>query len=244
MQKHLLCISAAFLCLCAALPACAAPGAAPAALAQQEAERILQDTFTIAGYVGLKGEADYAGKPQNIIAAALFGAFDAKMEYAFEQDRRKEQGEKPLPASAPLFTVNGRALSPDQVRSRDNAPALFKGLPEQYTTLVSREAVELAALRYTGHAVARHVAPATGFFGDTILNDKGYFVCIDGLGDLPEEPRLAQVTPRGDGFTLSGEILQIMGDGEDGGSARFRLELTPGDAPGTWKRQYTTTPGK
>ena len=41
---------------------------------------------------------------------------------------------------------------------------------------VSAEAVELAALRYTGHAVARHVAPDTGFFGDTILNDIGYFV--------------------------------------------------------------------
>jgi len=94
------CLALAVLCI---MPCRAAD------LPRQEAERILQDTYIIAGYVGLNGESDYAGRPQNVIMAALFGAYDAKMAYVFEQDRRKEAGEKPLPASTPLFTVAGRA---------------------------------------------------------------------------------------------------------------------------------------
>ncbi len=230
---------------CAAFALLCAMPCSAANLSRQEAERILLDTHTISRYVGLNGESDYAGKPQNIIFAALFGAFDAKMYYAYEQEELREQGKKPKSPAAPVFTAGGRSLAPSQVLVRDDAPDMFKGLPEEYTAFISREAAEIAALRYTGHALAKHEAPqGHDLFGKVILDAKGYYVCIDGLGDLPEDVVLKQFSSSGKGFLLRGEITQSMGDEGDEGPETFRLELTPGDAPGTWKRQYTIRQGR
>ena len=230
--------------LCLTLAALCAMPCTAAALSRDEAVQILYDTHTIAGYVGLYGEPSYAGKPQNVLAAALFGAYDAKMMFRYQQDQRREEGKKPLPPSSPLFTAGGRSLAASQVLTRDDAPDLFRGLPEQYSAFVSREAAEIAALRYTGHAVKQHAAPAGNeFLGEVILNGKGYFVCIDGLGDLMHEPVLRQLSQKGSGFLLSGDIEQVMGDEGNAVPDTFTLELAPGDAPGTWKRQYVITPG-
>lgn len=80
---------------------------------------------------------------------------------------------------------------------RSSSPAAFRGLPEQYTVFADRKAVEPAALRYTGHAVTRHMAPGgKGCPGDTILNDGGYYMNIGELGEAAEEPRLRTTTPR------------------------------------------------
>ena len=49
-------------------------------LSREGAESLLRDTFTIAAHTGLNGGSDYAGRPENIIGAALFGAFNARME--------------------------------------------------------------------------------------------------------------------------------------------------------------------
>ena len=220
---------------------CAIPCRA-ADLSLQEADDILQDTHTIAGYMEIAGESDYAAKPDKVIAAALFGAFDARMAYAFREEQRKESGEKPLDASAPLFTVAGQALGPSEVILRSGSPDMFKGLSDRYTAFISRRAAELSSLRYTGHAITRHAAPeGSELLGDVILDDKGYFVCIDGLGDLMMEAVLRQVMVRDGGYLLTGELLPGMGD--DGARpGDFKLILTPGEVPGTWKRQYTETP--
>lgn len=218
----------------------AAPGLA-ADLSQNEAKRLLQDTTTIAAYLDLKGESDYENKPGNVIKAALFGAYDAKMSFAYEQQRLKEEGKKPLPGNAALFSVNGQPVRADMVLRREDAPDVFKNLSESFTCFITRDAAELAALHFTGHAIKEHSAlKGDEFFGDTILNDKGYFVSIDGLGDTATEAVLKKVAPQGDGFVLTGEVVEVMGDPDERKKpGAFRLELKPGDAPGTWKRQYT-----
>lgn len=238
MRNILPCLCA----LCALLSAATTAIAAPAALSREAAATILQDTFTIATYVGLDGEEDYAGRPQEVIRAALFGAFDARMERLAEQEQRKARGEAPLPAHAPLITVARRSVPEDRVLLRSASPAVFRGLPEQYTVFADREAVELAALRYTGHAVTRHMAPGgRGYLGDTILNGGGYYINVGELGEAGEEPRLKTIMPKGAGFVLRGELVQIFEDAPKPPAA-FTLELTPGDAPGTWKRRYVTSP--
>ncbi|MBQ7617955.1 MAG: hypothetical protein IJS50_03685, partial [Desulfovibrio sp.] len=72
-------------------------------LTPKEAEEILQDTFTIAGYVGLNGEKDYLTLEENIIRAALFGAFDAKNTYSFELNESQEENK--TPPSKVLFKI-------------------------------------------------------------------------------------------------------------------------------------------
>ena len=210
-------------------------------MSQAEAKRLLEDTKMIASYLDLKGESDYAKMPQHIIEAALFGCYDAKMQFAYEQEQRKETGKPALPGTSALFTVNGKAVTADQVLRREDAPDLFKNLAESFTCFITRDAVSLAALQFTGHALKKHSVPkGNEFFGDSLLNDKGYFVCIDGLGDAPTEAVLKKVTPQGNGFLLTGEVIEVMGDPEEHKKpGTFRLELTPGDVPGTWKRQYT-----
>lgn len=239
MKSRLFLLASLALALSLALPSPAA------ALSQKEAEALLQDAFTIHGYVELNGEKDYAGNPANVVAAALFGAFDSAMSRHAENDRLKEEGGKPLPKDAPLFTVAGQALAPGEVVSRDDEPAIFKGRPEQFNYFISRKAVELAALRFTGRVIKTHVAPKSGMLADTVMTDKGYFVAIDGLGDLGEEPVLKKVEPKGSGFVLTGVLEQTMGEPEPGVKpAHFKLVLAPGDQPGTWKRQFSTTTDK
>ncbi|MBQ7609200.1 MAG: hypothetical protein IJU76_14725, partial [Desulfovibrionaceae bacterium] len=119
-------------------------------LSFEEADSILQDTYTLVGYMELSGEKDY-GNPHNVIRAALFGAFDSVMQYELDLNRRTAEGEEPLDPNFPLFTVEGRVFTPTMTASREKAPALFADKPEQYTTFISREAVEIAALRFTGH---------------------------------------------------------------------------------------------
>ncbi len=210
-------------------------------LSQDDAKRLLKDTTTIAAYLELKGESDYAGKPENIIKAALFGCYDAKMAFAYAQGERKEAGKPALPATTALFTVNGKAVPANQVLRREDAPDVFKNLPESLTCFMTRDAVALAALHFTGHGIKEHRAPkGDEFFGETRLNDKGYFVSIDGLGDTATESVLKKISPKGDGFVLTGEVIQVMGDPDEHKKpGTFRLELMPGEAPGTWKRQYS-----
>ncbi|MBQ6669302.1 MAG: hypothetical protein IJM72_04510 [Deltaproteobacteria bacterium] len=206
-----------------------------------EAEKILEDTCLIWAYEGLKDENDYRDKPQNVVRAALFGARDVYASFRYHQEERKEQGQAALPRSTPLFKIGERTLAADQVVEYDENPDAFAGLPrpegemlEHYTHRITRQAVELAALRFTGHKVTRHVASAP-----TLLTDAGYFVVIDGLGDSGKEPKLHAVTPIAGGFLLTGEIANVFDDDEPP-VAYFELELAPGDAPGCWKRQRFT----
>lgn len=217
----------------------AAPGMA-ADLSQDDAKRLLDDTTTIAFYLEIKGESDYVGKPQNIIKAALFGCYDAKSAFAYAQEERKEAGKPTLPGTTALFTVNGKAVRADQILRREDAPDMFKNLAESITCFMTRDAVALAALHFTGHALKEYSEPkGDDFFGEVILNDKGYFVSIDGLGDAAKEAVLKKVEPQGDGFVLTGEVVEVMGDPEEHKKpGTFRLELKPGDVPGTWTRQY------
>ncbi|MBO7410371.1 MAG: hypothetical protein J6T92_00450 [Ottowia sp.] len=206
-------------------------------LSLAEAKRIVQDTFTIWLYVGVKDEADYA-RPENIIRAALFGAYDARAGFNYEQAMKKDKGEAPAPLSTPLFSVGGRSVTAQQVVLQEDKPALFKGVPPvktewgeaPYNVHLDRQTVELAALRFTGRAVTKHTAPK-----DVHLNEAGYFMLIDGLGDSFREPQLARVEPRGKGYVLSGTLNNEMDDGQPDES--FRLTLAPGDAPGTWRRE-------
>lgn len=216
------------------------PAVQSAELSFDEASRIVQDTFTIWLYVGVKDEADYA-KPENVIRAALFGAYDARTGFDYKQAMKKDEGEKPAPLSAPLFSVGGRSVAARQVVLQEDKPALFKGLPTvkmewgemPYNVHIDRQTVELAALRFTGRAVTKHIAPK-----DVHLNEAGYFMLIDGLGDTGREPQLARVEPRGTGYVLSGTLKNEMGDGQPDES--FRLSIAPGDAPGAWRREALT----
>ncbi len=223
---------------------CLSSYAQAADLSADDAEKVLWDTFTISGYTDLNGESDYADKPENIICAALFGAYDTKMNYNFRQSYNTEQGEPPIPEGTPLFTVNGMALMPDSVATREDFPALFAGLPEHFTAFITREAVELAALRYTGHVVKEHRAPSgNDIVGETKLTNKGYFISIDGLGDIPIDVVLKSTSHEGDTYILTGELIDINAE-DDATHATFKLTLYPGDVPGTWKRQYEEFPGK
>ncbi|MBQ6657054.1 MAG: hypothetical protein IJM64_07215 [Ottowia sp.] len=213
------------------------PAAQGAELSFDEASRIVQDTFTIWLYEGVKDEADYA-KPENIIRAALFGAYDARAGFNYEQAMKKVKGEASAPLSTPLFSVGGRSVAAQQVVLQEDKPALFKGLPSvkmewgeaSYNVHLDRQTVELAALRFTGRTVAKHTAPK-----DVYLNEAGYFTLIDGLGDAGREPQLARVEPRGKGYVLSGTLKNEMDDGQPDES--FHLSIVPGDAPGTWRRE-------
>ena len=177
---------------------------------------------------------------QNVIKAALFGCFDAKNEFNIEQDMRKEAGKQPLPGTSAMFSVNGTAVPANSVFFRHEAPNVFKGLAKSFTCFITRQAVEVAALRFTGHRITKHVAPKDDeLLGETLLNDKGYFVSIEGLGDAPTDAELKKVEPQGDGFLLTGDVVDVFVDGIDHKKpSTFRLVLTPGEAPGTWKRQY------
>lgn len=210
-------------------------------LSQDDAKRLLKDTKTIASYLELKGESDYAGKPQNVIKAALFGCFETKNEFNIAQDTRKEEGKQPLPETAAMFSVNGTDVPANSVLFRHENPNAFKGLSESYTCFITRQAVEIGALRYTGHRITKHVAPkGDEFLGETLLNDKGYFVSIEGLGDAPTSAELKKIEPKGDGFVLTGDVVEEFIDHDEHKKpSTFRLELTPGEAPGAWKRQYS-----
>ncbi|MBO4368502.1 MAG: hypothetical protein J5803_00140, partial [Desulfovibrio sp.] len=154
-----------------------------AELSQADAKRLLQDTALIESYLNLKGESDYVGDPLNIIKAALFGAFDAKMSFLYKQENRKEEKKDLLPQNAPLFVVDGKSVTADQVIMRDEASDLFKNLPETCTGFITRNAVELAALYFTGHRIKEHKAPkGDEMLGDTILKENGYYISIEGLG--------------------------------------------------------------
>lgn len=209
-----------------------------AEISPTDAEEVLQDTLTLDVYVGIRDENDFRGKPQNVIKAALFGAFDAKMKFLYEQAMLREKGLKTASADSTLFSVDGRALSADQVVSNDEKPEIFRSLPkpggegpDQYTHFIGKQAVELAALRFTGHKISHHAAPDDS----VLMTEKGYFVVIDGLGDSGREAKIEHISPQGEGCILSGKIENLFDDGK----ARFEdftLQLVPGDAPGTWKR--------
>ena len=202
-------------------------------LSNEEATQIMVDAMTIAGYVGIKGEADYQKNPQNILRAALFGGYDAKMEYNFEQSLRKEEGQPLLPADAPLFTINGKTFRPDDVLNREDNPELFEGIPEQYDIFITKQGVELAALRFTGHKVAKHQKlSGEGFLCDTIFSTNGYYLSIEGLGDIGIEPELQSVEETKTGYILHVKLVQVMENEE--APKMIRLELNPGEVADTW----------
>ena len=209
-----------------------------APLDQAEATQIMADTITISGYLALKGEESYKDKPQNVLRAAIFAAYNAKMEFNLEQSVRKEDGEELLPPTSTIFAVGGKKFLPDDVLSREDNPELFEGIPEQYGVFVTKNGVELAALQFTGHKVSHpQKLECEGFLCDSIPNSKGYYANIEGLGDLGVEPELMNVQETKNGFILEVKLVQTMG--EESEAPKFiRLELTPGEAPGTWKTKY------
>ncbi len=215
-----------------------------AELSREEAESLLWDTFTIAAYTGLNGESDYAGKPENIICAALFGAFNARMERDFQQEYREQNSGSPLPDDTPLFTVCGNPLMPEGVYTRENYPSFFNGLPETVTAFVSREAAELSALRFTGHPFSEHrLPPAGSILGETKLTAKGYFISVEGLGDVPIGVNPKMFSHEGNSWVLMGELIDMNAE-DDTPMPRFRLTLYPGEIPGTWRRQYAEFPAR
>ena len=231
------------LCLCAATASAASARAEELAFA--EAERIVRDSFALWFYAGLKDEADYE-KPENVIRAALFGLYDARAGFDYEQWEKKERGEAPAPLSTPLFTVDGRSVAAGRVVRDEDNPALFADAPRvkmewgemPCNVAIDRQTVELAALRFTGHAVKTHVAPEGAF-----LKGETYFTLIDGLGDTGQEPVLERIDPDGAGYLLSGTLKSPMA-ADDWPDASFVLKIMPGDAPGTWKRARLDTAPK
>ena len=209
-------------------------------MSKDEAEAIFHDTYDIRAYAGTSGEQDYEGKPQNVLRAALFGAYKSLMARAEAQ----EEGKKPLPDSAPVISAGGLSVGMDQFALASDKPDFFKGRPEQCTAFISRKAAEVASLHYTGRVLEKHMNLPSGddMFG-AVLDDKGYCVDIDGLGDYFEEPVLEKVEPKGSGFVLSG-VIKASEEEENPVDKNFKLVLTPGDKPGTWRRQYTETPRK
>ena len=226
------------LCLAAVQPAQAA------GLSKADAEAVLMDTYTIRTYVGLSGEKDYAGKPENVLRAALFGAYSALSARMYEQESRQEAGKPPLPESEPVISAGGLSAGMDQFASASANPDFFKGRPEQCTAFISRRAAEVAALHYTGHVLDKHMALPSGdeTFG-AVLDEKGYCVDIEGLGDFFETLALKKIEPAGDGFVLTG-VVEPGPEEESTAPVNFKLVLTPGDKPGTWRRQYTDASGK
>ncbi len=215
-----------------------------AELSREEAESLLWDTFTIAAYTGLNGESDYAGKPENIICAALFGAFNAKMEWDFQQEYRAQNGGSPQPDDMPLFTVCGKPLMPEGVHTREDYPSFFRNVPETFTAFVSREAAELSALHFTGPLLSEHrLPPAGSMLGETKLTAKGYFISVEGLGDVPIGVDPKMFSHEGNSWVLMGELVDLNAE-DDAPLPRFRLKLYPGEVPGAWKRQYEEYPGK
>ena len=205
-----------------------------------EARRIVQDTFTTWQYVGVNDDTGYA-VPENVIRAALFGAYDARVGFDYEQSQKKEKGEKPAPLTALLFSVGTRSVTARQVVLQADNPVLFEGVPPvrmewgeaSCNVFIDRQTVELAALRFTGRAVTKHIAPK-----NALLTEAGYFVLFDGMGDSGLEVQLERVERSENGYVLTGTLKNLMGDKPPVES--FRLSLVPGDTPGAWKRETLT----
>ncbi len=211
-------------------------------LTHEEAEKILKNTATMSWYMDINGENDYKKDDINIIRVALFGLFDAKTEFLYNQEQIVEKGKKKLPENTPLFTVNGKAVTADQVVMREDSPQLFKDISDDFMCFMTRDAVSLAALYFTGHNLKEHIAPKDNdMIGEVLLNKNGYFIGIEGMGDTATEAKLKNIAPQGNGFVLTGEVVEIASGepSEQSTPWSFRLELAPGDAPGTWKRQFT-----
>lgn len=221
---------------------CILPNLAKASdLSKAKANQLLEDTTLMSAYLNLKGESDYIKNEENIIKAALFGAFDAKSRFIFEQEERNEKGKKPLPKTTALFSVNGKSITPDKVLMRNEAASVFKNYAETFTCFISKDAAELAALYFTGHTLKKHFAPQNdALLGRTILTDNGYYVSIEGLGDQGTEAKLKNIKAQGNGFVLTGNVISVMDDGDTNAKPKtFRLILTPGEVSGSWKRQYS-----
>lgn len=155
----------------------------------------------------------------------------------------QEEGKPPLPDSVPVISAGGMSVGKDQfVRFKDD-PAFFKGRPERCSVFFTRKAAEAASLRYTGRVLGAHMSLPFRSDDDTfgaVLEEKGYYLEIDGLGDYFETLHLKKVEPHESGFVLTGEIEP--GPDDDSPVKDFRIVLTPGDRPGTWRRQYTESP--
>ena len=225
--------AAPLFCL-ALLPALSASGAE---LSRQEAEALLDASFSLSAAAGLADEGDFAGKPENVILAGLYCAWDAKHAWQAAQDRRADP-------QAPVIKAGKAQAGRSEIEvDRARRPALFRGRPEKYTAFASRRAVELAALTCTGHAVKEHRAPAgEGFLGDTLLDARGYFYAIGGIEVPIESPRLLEMKKRDGGYVLTGSIVRNEYSANPGARVgTFELVLAPGDAPGAWKRRWTKT---
>ena len=122
-------------------------------------------------------------------------------------------------------------------RTEDN-PELFEGIPEQYGIFINKKAAELAALRFTGHKLTNH-QKLTGecFLCDTIFKNNGYYLSIEGLGDIDVEPELQSVQEQNNTFILEVKLVQVM-DGENEAPKIIHLQLNPGEVNGTWKINY------
>lgn len=147
--------------------------------------------------------------------------------------------------AAPVPSAAG-VLERAQAELFDEPPNNGSGSRTPYNVFVSREAAELAALRYTGHTLPADAVPRGILAAGVLAREEGYFFVVDGIGDNGREAVLDSITPKGEGYVLSGTLRDYFGD-EGGGSKKttFTLELAPGDAPGTWKRlSWTETDSK
>ncbi|MCR4667695.1 MAG: hypothetical protein K5657_10490 [Desulfovibrio sp.] len=213
-------------------------------MSKENAEKIFNETHTIYIQTGNTGESSYI-KEENILKAALFGAYDAKIHFLDEQDRLREAGKPLHPDSFPLLNEGGRIFTADMVQFKwDNAdPDLFNEIPEIYDIFISRDAVEIAALHFTGHTLKKHISlKGEEFLDDTLTTEKGYYIIVEALGDTYYTSTLENIQKEKDGFVLTGKIKEKPGGDENlAKTVAFRLRLFPGEVSGTWKREYSET---
>ena len=203
------------------------PGGTAGAMNAAEAESIFNDSFTIWAFVGARAvqDAELEKNPELLRDITLFWVYDAIMTL----ESAPEAGDDGI-----ILSFNGQELRADQAASRYSRAELFQGIPDRYNFFVSRQAAEMASLWLTGRKLIHRNFPANPegmFWGGVLLDDRGYWFTVDGVGDPMREPLLQDFYADGDGWILKGQILE---EGEEPQEAELRL--SPGDAPGTWKR--------
>ena len=230
-------------------------------MSKEEAVEILRDTITIT-YNSLPDESRFDNS-DNVIKAALFGAFEAKANFKSKMLPAKEKGQT-VTQSNVLFQVGEEIFYADQVTTQSESPEIFRNIPkpenapDYYTDFISKRAVELAALRYTGHKITKHSAPKNMWLNDKgyfnyfshmqsyinphiLINEKGYLIIIEEIG-IKMTFKLMEVIPKNDGYVINALLTQYdyNHSNNEPESIVVKLELIPGDVAGTWKRKAFT----
>ena len=173
-------------------------------------------------------------------AAALIGDTYAVSQGCVShegQEARNLMTDKAIVAVALCGVDLMEALPPGQVRKRffEADAGWFKNLPDKYNSSVSSEILEKSALRFTGHALARHQSFGdVGLFTDVDYQDGMYYYMADGLGGMAPFMKLARVETKEGIYILHGELFTDADQLEKIGS--FTVTVAPGAVPGSWKR--------